>query len=183
MAERPLGEDPPARPHTEQHMPQLYNLTVTLHLLAAIVWLGGMLFFAMVAPILRGIADDGTRQGLFDALGRRFRLVGWACIALLLVTGVGQLQLRGWLNREVMGSADFWSTAPGRALAWKLWFVAAMLSVQALHDFWLGPRAGRVPPGSSEARTLRRRAAWLARANALLGLGLVYVAVRLVRGG
>ena len=142
-----------------------------------------MLFFALAAPVLRGVADDAVRTRLFDALGRRFRAVGWTCIVLLLVTGVGQLQMRGWWRAEVLGSADFWSTAPGRTLSWKLWLVALMLTLQALHDFWLGPRAGGTEPGTPRARTLRRTAAWLARANAIVGLVLVYFAVKLVRGG
>lgn len=164
-------------------MSTLYHVTVTVHLVSAIVWLGGMLFFALAAPVLRRLEDDALRARLFDALGRRFRVVGWACIALLVVTGIGQVQMRGWWSREVLGSAVFWSTPVGRAFAWKLWLVALMLTVQALHDFWLGPKAGRTTPGTGEARTLRRGAAWLARINALAGLALVYFAVRLVRGG
>jgi hypothetical protein len=38
-------------------------------------------------------------------------------------------------------------------------------------------------PGSPEALAARRRAAWLARINAGLGVVLVVVAVRLARGG
>ncbi|HUP52258.1 MAG TPA: hypothetical protein VM198_07270, partial [Longimicrobiales bacterium] len=66
-------------------------------------------------------------------------------------------------------------------LAWKLGLVGVMIAVQAVHDFWLGPRAGRATPGTPEARALRSRAAWLARLNALLGVALVYAAVRLGR--
>jgi len=42
---------------------------------------------------------------------------------------------------------------------------------------------GRARPGSDEALRMRRTAALLARLNALLALGLVYVAVRLRRAG
>jgi hypothetical protein len=65
----------------------------------------------------------------------------------------------------------------------KLTLVVVMVAVQVIHDFWLGPKAGLAPTGSVEASLLRKRAAHLARANALLGLMLVYVAVRLGRGG
>jgi copper resistance protein D len=58
-----------------------------------------------------------------------------------------------------------------------------MLAVSAIHDFVLGPAAGREPAGSDRATTLRRRAALLARVNALVGLLLVVAAVRLARGG
>jgi copper resistance protein D len=164
-------------------MSQTYFITVTVHVLAALVWLGGMLFFALIAPILRAIPDDSLRAGLFDALGRRFRTVGWVCIVALLVSGVGQLQMRGWWGLDVWGSRGFLTTSLGTALAAKVALVFVMIAIQAIHDFWLGPRAGLAAVGSPEATALRRRAAHLARANAFLGLVLVYVAVRLGRGG
>ena len=164
-------------------MTTVYFLTVTLHVLAALVWLGGMFFFAIVAPILRGIEDDALRASLFDSLGRRFRTVGWVCIAVLLATGVTQLRLRGWWGDAFWGASAVWGSALGRALAWKLGLVAMMLTVQGVHDFWLGPAAGRATPSSEGARVLRMRAAWLARINAFLGLLLVYFAVRVARGG
>ena len=156
---------------------------VTVHVLAAIVWLGGMLFFALIAPILRDIPDDAFRAKLFDQLGRRFRTVGWVCIGTLVVTGVGQLHVRGWWGAEFLGASAFWTTQVGIALGWKLSFVGFMVVVQAVHDFWLGPRAGAATPGSDDAKALRKRAAWLARGNALAGLLLIYFAVRLARGG
>jgi len=58
-----------------------------------------------------------------------------------------------------------------------------MIAVSAVHDFVDGPRAMQAVPGSPEALRLRRRAALLARANALLGVLLVAAAVRLARGG
>ena len=162
-------------------MTDRYIATVTLHVLAAVVWLGGMLFFAIAAPVLRRIEDDAVRARLFDGLGRRFRVVGWVCVVILVLTGIEQLRLRGWWGADFWGSSGFLSTALGVRLAWKLGLVGLMVAVQATHDFWLGPRAGRAVPGTAAARALRSRAAWLARLNALLGVALVYAAVRLGR--
>jgi len=58
-----------------------------------------------------------------------------------------------------------------------------MIVVSAVHDFWLGPLAGRLPAGTAEALRTRRRAAWLARINAIIGIVIVAAAVRLARGG
>ncbi|GMV05795.1 MAG: hypothetical protein AMXMBFR53_20720 [Gemmatimonadota bacterium] len=58
-----------------------------------------------------------------------------------------------------------------------------MLVVQALHDFWLGPRAGRAAVGSADAAALRRGAALLARFNAVAALLLLWFAVAVSRGG
>ena len=164
-------------------MSGLYYWIVTIHVLAAIIWLGGMIFFALVAPILRQIDDEAFRARLFERLGRRFRVVGWICITVLVVTGIEQLRMRGWWGASVWGAPGFWGTALGGALAGKVGLVVFMLAVQSAHDFWLGPAAGKATPGSDGARALRRKAAWLARVNAIAGLVLVYYAVRLGRGG
>ncbi len=160
----------------------LYLTSVTLHVLAALFWLGGMLFLALVgAPVLRQVETAELRARLFNELGRRFRTAGWIAIAVLVATGVVNLHYRGFLAWSVLGRAAFWRTAFGTALAVKLAAVAVMLAVQAIHDFLDGPRASRATPGSPEAAALRRRAALLARLNALVGLIVVVAAVRLPR--
>lgn len=165
-------------------MSGLYYLNVSAHVLAAIVWLGGMFFIALIgAPVLRGIDSAPVRAQILRLLGARFRLIGWIAIAVLLATGAANLGFRDQLSWSVLGSAAFWSTRYGTALAWKLAAVAFMLVASALHDFVLGPRASRHDPQSAEARAARRSAAWIARVNALVGIVVVYAAVRLARGG
>lgn len=182
----------------------LYHLNVTAHLLAALFWLGGMFFLALVgAPVLRKVDDPELRGRLFADLGRRFRTTGWWAIGILVMTGFLNLHFRGLLEATVLASGDFWSGAYGRALAWKLAAVTAMIATSALHDFVFGPRAARrrtpgtvgdpggddrLPPdgaagdGGGGDRD-RRIASWLARLNALFGIVLVLAAVRLARGG
>ena len=148
------------------------------------LWLGGTFFLAVVgAPVLRRVEPPSLRAELFQRLGARFRAVGWIAICVLLVTGLANLGLRGLLDSQTLGSAAFWHGSYGRVLAWKLALVTAMVALAAAHDFVLGPRASRLAPGSPEALAARRRAAWLARINAGLGVALVAVAVRLARGG
>jgi copper resistance protein D len=162
----------------------LYHLNVTIHLLAALLWLGGMFFLGLVgAPVLRKIEPPALRARLFRELGEQFRNVGWAAIAVLLLTGVLNLHFRGLLSTAVLGDAAFWSTRYGNALAWKLGTVALMITLSAVHDFLHGPAASREPPGTPRASRLRRRAAWMARINALAGILLVWAAARLARGG
>ena len=164
-------------------MRTLYLANVTLHVVAALIWLGGMFFLGLVgAPVLRGIEPASLRQRLFHDLGLRFRTIGWICIAILLATGVVNLAFRGWLQWDgVLGAATFWGSGRGMALGVKLAAVTIMVSLRAIHDFGLGPAAGRVSPGSPEALALRKRAARLARVNAIIGLVLLVAAVRLVR--
>lgn len=166
-------------------MTTLYYANVTVHVLAAMLWLGGMLFLGVVgAPVLRAIEPPALRQRLFQQLGIRARNIGWWAIAVLLATGIVNLHYKGWLHWSgVLGAREFWRTTTGHVLALKLGAVATMLVVSATHDFVLGPMAGRATPGSPAALAHRRRAALLARANALIGVVVVIAAVRLARGG
>lgn len=161
----------------------LYLTSVTLHLLAAVYWLGGMWFLALVAaPVMRRDLGEAERGRLFQGVGRRFRLHGMLAFAVLLVTGLMNLSLRGWLRPEVLGAADFWASPLGHALAAKLGLVLLMFLLTGAHDSLLG--AQTAPDASPERNERRRRAAvWLARGNAVIGLVIVYFAVRIVRGG
>jgi uncharacterized membrane protein len=163
----------------------LYLANVTVHILAAMFWLGGMFFLGIVgAPALRGVEPAAMRQRIFQQLGVRFRTAGWWAIGVLVVTGTLNLYFRGWLHWDsALGSSRFWATAGGRALVLKLVAVAAMLVVSSIHDFVLGPRAGRATPGTALAISYRMRAARLARLNALLGVVVVIAAALLARGG
>ncbi len=119
----------------------LYYINVSVHRLAAFLWLGGMFFLAVVgAPVLRRVEPPTLRKEL--------RVVGWIAISVLLLTGLGNLHLRGLLTSSVLGSTGFWSSSYGKTLAAKLSAVLVLLVVQAVHDFIYGPRSGRLDPAA-----------------------------------
>jgi len=163
-------------------MSALYYLNVTVHMLAALVWLGGMFFLALVgAPVLRGVENLELRQRLFDQLGFRFRSVGWISLGVLFGTGLLNLQFRGFLSWTVLTDPQFVRSPWGMAFAVKSAALVLMLLVEGYHDWVLGPRAGRVTAGSPEAIALRHRAAISARVSAICGVIIVLAAIRLVR--
>lgn len=130
-----------------------------LHLAAALTWVGGMIFVALVlVPVTRGIEDAALRRRLVHETGMRFRAVGWGAVTLLVATGLTNI----WLRPELLTLSRFWVKAV-------LVTVAVVLS--ALHDFVLGPRAGR----PDAAPSLRPAASWVARVNLLLVLVVVYL--------
>ncbi len=160
----------------------MYHTLGTLHLLAAIVWLGGVLFFALVgAPVLRRVEPAALRSALFEGLGMRFRVVGWGAVLTLLVTGTWLLQLRGWLSPAVLTQPTFWRSAIGVALAWKLALVTVMLVLSLAHDLAFSPARARALAERPDGARVRRRLMLLARVGAVAGLGAVVAAVRLVR--
>jgi uncharacterized membrane protein len=72
----------------------LGNLFYVLHVLGAVLWVGGMAFalFAM-RPALLALEPAQRQEAHLDALGRFFRIV-WHAMPILLVTGY--LLLFGW---------------------------------------------------------------------------------------
>ena len=66
---------------------------IALHILAAVVWVGGMFFAYMALRPCAGTLPPETRLGLWrGVLGRFFPWV-WACIAVLLASGYGMIFL------------------------------------------------------------------------------------------
>ncbi len=165
----------------------MYQWIVFVHIIAAIVWVGGMLFLPLVlVPIVRR-EEPQTRAALMSSVGYRFRTVGWIAIGVLLVTGVWNLRNRH-ISWETTFSADLFSGAWGHILGAKLGLVAVLLLLSVFHDFILGPRSTRLAQQRDAAGTpqraerLRRQASWIGRVNAMLALAIIFFAVALVRG-
>jgi uncharacterized membrane protein len=134
-----------------------------VHVLAAITWIGGMLFIALVlVPVTRRLQDQDLRTSLVQQTGERFRTVGWIALGLLVLTGLANLWYRPYLLQT-----------PRFHLKLALVVLALVLSVA--HDFHLGPRAGR-PDAAPSARV---RASWVARVNALAAVAIVLLGLAL----
>jgi len=134
-----------------------------VHVLAAMTWIGGMLFIALVlVPTARTLGDATIRARLVRDSGRRFRAVAWTALAVLVVTGLLNL----WLYPVLLTSPRFHA---------KLGLVGLALILSAFHDFVLGPRAG-LPDADPSARI---RASWIARFNVLVALAIVLLGLSL----
>jgi len=158
---------------------------VWLHLLAMAVWVGGMIFLVLVlVPIVRLPEARGLAGLLVHHVGLRYRAVGWACLALLILTGIVNLAYRGYGWADLL-DGRLWQGPFGHVLGGKLLLVAAVLVLSAIHDFRVGPRAAallREKPDAPEALRARRQAGWFGRVNLLLALAIVFLGVMLVRG-
>ncbi|MGZ8424901.1 MAG: CopD family protein [Candidatus Binatia bacterium] len=163
----------------------IYFISVFLHILAAMVWIGGTIFIVIVlVPAVRQREFAGIAAPLVRWSGMRFRWVGWPCFGVLAATGIANLLLRGFGWQELQ-SAEFWQSSFGYTLMIKLSLVVAILAVSALHDFFIGPRAAaawQTNPAAAETKRLRWWAVHLARLNLLFALAAMALAIMLVRG-
>lgn len=73
----------------------LYVFSYSLHLLAALVWVGGMFFAWMVVrPAAVSALEGPARLKLWEQIFPRFFRWVWAAVIVLPVTGMGMLHLR-----------------------------------------------------------------------------------------
>lgn len=157
----------------------MYSTLVVLHILAAVTWIGGMIFLSLVlAPLVRGRKAAPEFMALFRSAALRFRPIVWVAIAVLLITGPMLLSLR---NINVISPA-LWPVI----LTVKLMLVALLLFLTLLHDLVFGPQVSRVSAIPNSQRTVGERvvfktARWLPRLSLLIGLAVMIAATMLAR--
>ena len=90
-----------------------------VHLVAAAVWVGGLLTLGALVPIVR---RNGGSTDLLRAMARQFGRVSWTAMVLAVVTGVWQVQRLGidW------GASE---------LSLKLGLVVVVVALAAVHQF------------------------------------------------
>lgn len=144
---------------------------LVIHVLAACVWVGGLVVLALVVmPAARRLPEDERRKFILFA-ARRYAAVGWGALTLLVLTGIGNLLTRGYDVATLSG--PLWATQWGALLALKLALVVVMALMAWWHERWFGPRAleaGVVLAG-------RKRTVLLGAARATLFLAFVVVAL------
>ncbi len=162
-----------------------YIINVYIHILAAMVWIGGLLFMVLViVPILRNPSSKGQAATFIRKVGVQFRWVGWIALSILVITGIINLGFRGYHWVDFI-DGDLWRGSFGHNLAIKLGCVLVVLVISAIHDFRIGPRATKFwqeQPDGPEVKRLRGQAKMIGRLNLILGLIIVFEAVMLVRG-
>jgi uncharacterized membrane protein len=164
----------------------IWALARWLHLLAAIVWIGGQIFIlAVVLPILRVSLPPTERTLLVAQVGRRFWNLSGIALATLIVTGFINAE-----RRHVV-----WSRLTeypyGRTLHLKLTLVGIVVVVSLVHTLYFGRRLealaerARALDSADPAleRQRRRLQIWsgtLSALNLLLNVVIVLLAATLI---
>ncbi len=165
----------------------MYFLNVWIHILAAAVWTGGLIYTAAVAVPFALSHPVEERQRILRGLARRFRWIGWGSIAVLFITGFGNLTLRlSPIRLEQIFNGDVFDPEKVERLIaiwlpWKLMLVIVMIGLLGFHDI-TSSRAAKVYEGSSDGAPGNRMGSRAAALATLVAILVLYVSVRLVRG-
>ncbi len=136
-----------------------------LHVIAAMTYVGGMIFLAAaLVPFARKL-DPEIRGKIISGTGKKFRVLSWIAIALLIISGFAMLGIRE--QTSLIGSYG--------PLNWKLGIFALMILLTFLHDWVIGSRSSRDPGDIN----LRLFSSWTGRLMLLLGLLVIWLAANL----
>jgi uncharacterized membrane protein len=125
-------------------MPALDTLVPWVHIVAAAVWVGGIIFLGLVMqPVAKNLISDPTERSKFlGKVGARFNSVGWGSLAILASTGLYNLV------RVAGGTANvpylLLRTHFVMILDVKLAFVLGMVLITAHHTFLSGPKVRKL---------------------------------------
>lgn len=165
----------------------MYFISVWIHILAAAVWTGGLIYTAAVAVPFALTHPIEERQRILRGLARRFRWIGWGSIVVLLVTGLGNLTLRlspiklsQIFNGEIFDPEKV-EQLIAIWLPWKLMLVFVMIALMAFHDI-TSIQAAKRHEGSTDSAPGNRMGSRAAALATLIAILVLYVSVRLVRG-
>ena len=120
-------------------MHEILNLLLRwIHVIAAVVWIGGNLILAtVIVPYFRQNLPPVQRIKLLTQIGKRFEPIVWGCVGILFFTGL--------IN--VFNAIDFSATAESaistafmRTLFIKLILFVILVVLTTLHSFVFGPK-------------------------------------------
>lgn len=139
-------------------------LILWLHVLAAVLWVGGLAFqaHAILPAARRG------RAALFAESARRGRPAAWMAIALVVLTGFYNVTRLGSLERVMRSGAAL-------ALAAKFALVLVAVALASQRDFVQVPRLLRALAARDDPSPVLRAIATLDRLVLALALIVIYL--------
>jgi putative copper resistance protein D len=153
----------------------MYTLLVVIHVMAALIWVGGVVFIGLaLLPATRGLEPEKRLQ-MVSGAARRFRNIGWLALAVLIVTGLGMIHSWGFFAEAGSGGLR------NRLLLLKISLVVVMLICSALHDWFLGPRVSAAVSRGDDPGPIRSWSMRLGQGTMVLSLLIVILAVLIAR--
>ena len=145
-------------------------VSVWLHLLGIVTWIGGLVYQSHVlVPAARRDGGAPVAEML-----RRGRWLTWTAIALVVLTGLYNVTRLGPLDRVLESGAAL-------LLALKFMLVLAAVAVAGQRDFAQVPRLARAVAAGDDPRPALAAIAWMDRVVLLLAVVIVYLGLAVSR--
>lgn len=148
------------------------EIILFLHIVFASLWIGGMLFMAIVlSPYIKKLP---LSIEIFQEVGKRYSIVGTVIgLPILFITGVlNTVSITGMEFTTLLNSSLEYATT----LKEKLIFFSLTVILAVFHDFYLGPKANL-------SQKIKLIAKIVGIINLIVGLIIIFLAVKLRFGG
>lgn len=145
-------------------------LVLWVHLLAVVVWIGGLMY---QAHVLLPAARRGASGAFAEAAGGA-RPVAWTAIAVVVLTGLYNVTRLGPLARVMESGA-------GLMLAGKFTLVLVLVALAAQRDFTQVPRLRRTLAEGADPGAALSAIAWLDRIALALAILVIYLGLAISR--
>lgn len=159
-----------------------YLSFLLLHILSAMVWLGGMIFYVIVImPVIRNQKVKEQKLTLLQLTALQFRKISYPLFVLFLISGFGILFTKGYLQAGQFIS--FFTTNLGLMFLSKLGLFLLLFLFSIYHDFVSGPKTFFFLENDLvQYERYRRVSAFFGRLNLLLSLCIAILGVFVSRG-
>ena len=154
--------------------PWLLAVSYFFHLIATVVWIGGLVAMALVVwpGLRRAIDEDAAFARAIEAIDRRFGPLANLSLAVLIITGL--VQMNASPNyKGLLSVTNVWAGA----ILLKHISIIGMIAIGATMNFVIQPALRRNAllaaagvSSEAEAARLRRRLDRLARVDVILGM-------------
>ncbi|HLF25962.1 MAG TPA: CopD family protein [Anaerolineae bacterium] len=154
--------------------PWLLAASFFLHLIATVVWIGGLVTMALVVwpGLRRAVREEAALAPIIETLDARFKPLANLSLAALIITGLIQMNASPLYN-GLLNLSNVWA----QAIFFKHISIIGMIGVGALMNFGVQPALQRhallLAAGAAdaaEAAHLHRRLNRLTQLNLALGI-------------
>nr|WP_244932530.1 hypothetical protein [Leptospira yanagawae] len=152
------------------------------HILSAMIWVGGMIFYVIVVmPVIRNPKLKDQKLTLLQLTALQFRSISYFLFILLITTGFGMLYTKGYLAEGEFVS--FFSSNIGNMFILKIGLFLLLLISSLYHDFVSGPKTfDFLEKDSVQYERYRKLSGYFGRLNLLLSLGITLLGILVSRG-
>jgi uncharacterized membrane protein len=148
-----------------------------VHIIAATIWVGPQFFLFLAAvPAVRTIEDAHQRAQVMRIITTRFGYIGWAALAVLVLTGIGNVYEQDE-DLDLLFDLNW-----GWIFQVKMTLLIIVVLLTAVHSFVIGPRMLRLQEsaaGEADLASMRRVSMMLSGLILLLSLAILFCAALL----
>lgn len=160
----------------------LYLVCLLFHILSAMIWVGGMIFYVIVImPVIRNPKLKDQKLTLLQLTALQFRSISYFLFLIFITSGFGMLYAKGYLAYGEIIS--FFTSKIGYMFTLKIGLFLILFLSSVYHDFVSGPKTFvYLEKDSIQYERYRKLSGFFGRFNLLLSLGITILGILVSRG-